>query len=95
MLGFGKSTFAKKRRAKQLGSKCPNCVRLTCNKLRCKTLRMVSVNREDKIKFVKDGMSKESLDDLLKRIRANMFNVKFIIYESFSKRRVHSLVLGI
>ena len=56
---------------------------------------MVSDTREDKIKFVKDGMSKESLDDLLKRIRANMFNMKFIIYESFSKRRVHSLVLGI
>ncbi|KAK9180841.1 hypothetical protein WN944_023976 [Citrus x changshan-huyou] len=27
---------------------------------------MISVNREDKIKFVKDGMSKESLDDILR-----------------------------
>ena len=25
---------------------------------------MVSVNREDKIKFITDGMSKESLDDI-------------------------------
>ena len=27
---------------------------------------MVSVNREDKIKFIKDGMSKKSLDDILR-----------------------------
>ena len=65
MHGFGKSTFAKNRKAKRLGSKCPHCVKLTCNKLRCKTLGMVSVNCEEKIKFVKDGISKESLDDIL------------------------------
>ena len=65
MLGFGKNTFANKIRAKQLGSKCPNCVRLACNKPCCKTLGMVSINREDKIKFITDGMSKESLDDIL------------------------------
>ena len=28
MLDFDKSTFVQKRRAKRLGSKCPNCVRL-------------------------------------------------------------------
>ena len=44
MPGFGKSTFAKKGRAKRLGSKCPNCVRLACKKPCCKTLGMVSVN---------------------------------------------------
>ena len=66
MPDFGsKSTFAKKKRVKQLGSKCPHCVRLACNKPHCKTLGMIYVNREDKIKFVKDGMSKESLDDIL------------------------------
>ena len=65
MSGFSKSTFTKKRRVKRLGSKCPNCVRLACNKLRCKTLRMVLVNHEHKIKFVKDDMSKELLDDIL------------------------------
>ena len=58
MPGFGKSTFAKKRRAKRLGSECSHCVRLTCKKPCCKTLGMVSVNHEDKIKFVKDDMSK-------------------------------------
>ncbi|KAK9175016.1 hypothetical protein WN944_027020 [Citrus x changshan-huyou] len=71
MPGFGKSTFAKKRRAKRLGSECSNCVRLACKKPRCQTLGMVSVNREDKIKFVKDGMSKESLDDILRSLETH------------------------
>ena len=71
MSGFGKSTFAKKKRAKRLGSKCPHYVRLACNKPRCKTLGMVSVNREYKIKFVRDGMSKESLDDILRSLETH------------------------
>ena len=29
---------------------------------------MISVNREDKIKFIKDGMSKEPLDDILRSL---------------------------
>jgi len=29
------------------------------------SLGMVSINREDKIQFIKDGLSKESLDNLL------------------------------
>ena len=65
MSSFGKNTFVKNRRAKRLGSKCPHFVRLACNKPRCKTLRMVLVNHEHKIKFVKDDMSKELLDDIL------------------------------
>ena len=32
---------------------------------------MVSDNREDKIKFVKDGMSKESLDDILRSLETH------------------------
>ena len=71
MPGFGKSTFAKKRRAKRLGSECSHCVRLACKNPRCKALGMVSVNREDKIKFVKDGMSKESLDDILRSLETH------------------------
>ena len=71
MLSFGKSTFAKKRRAKRFGSECSHCVRLACKTPRCKTLGMVSVNREDKIKFVKDGMSKESLDDILRSLETH------------------------
>ena len=42
---------------------CYKCARMTCN-THCKTLGMVSDNREDKIKFIKDGLSKESLDDI-------------------------------
>ncbi|XP_024042762.1 uncharacterized protein LOC112099576 [Citrus clementina] len=71
MPGFGKSTFAKKRRAKRLGSKCHNCVRLGCKRPDCKSLGMVSDTREDKIKFVKDGMSKESLDDILRSLETH------------------------
>ena len=60
MPGTGKSTFAKKRRAKQL-KVCHRCAIWTCN-AQCRSLGMISINREDKIQFIKDGMSKESLD---------------------------------
>jgi hypothetical protein len=63
MPGTGKSTFAKKRRAKRL-KVYHRCARWTCN-AKCRSLGMVSVNREDKIQFIKDGLSKESLDNLL------------------------------
>jgi hypothetical protein len=56
----GKNTFAKKRRAKRLKV----CHIWTCN-VTCHSLGMVSVNCEDKIEFIKDGMSKGSLDNLL------------------------------
>ncbi|KAL9344760.1 hypothetical protein Peur_062435 [Populus x canadensis] len=58
-----KSTFAKKRRAKRL-KVCHRCARWTCNAT-CRSLGMVSINREDKIQFIKDGLSKGSLDNLL------------------------------
>ena len=98
MPGFGKRTFAKKMRAKRLGSKCHNCVRLNCNQPDCKSLGMGSDNHEDKIKFVKDGLSKESLDDifdLLRRIKVDMCNVRFIICGYYSKKKVYNLVLEI
>jgi len=60
---IGKSTFAKKRCAKRL-KVCHRCARWTCNAT-CHFLEMVSVNREDKIQFIKDGPSKGSLDNLL------------------------------
>ena len=43
MPGFGKSTFAKKRRAKRLGLKCYNCIRLGCKWEVYKTLGMVKI----------------------------------------------------
>ena len=55
----------------RLGSKCPNCVRFACNKPHCKTLGMFSINLEDKIKFVKDGMSKESFADILRSLETH------------------------
>ncbi|KAL3577715.1 hypothetical protein D5086_019219 [Populus alba] len=63
MPGTGKSTFAKKCRAKRL-KVYHRCARWTCNTT-CRSLGMVSVNREDKIQFIKDGLSKGSLDNLL------------------------------
>ena len=60
---IGKSTFAKKRRAKQL-KVFHKYARWTCNAT-CRSLGMVSVNREDTIQFIKDGLSKGSLDNLL------------------------------
>jgi len=63
MPGTGTSTFAKKRRAKRL-KVCYKCARWNCNS-KCRSLGMVSINREDKIQFIKDGLSKGSLDNLL------------------------------
>jgi len=63
MPGIGKSTFIKKRRAKRL-KVCHRCARWTCN-AQCRSLGMVFINREDKIQFIKDDLSKESLDNLL------------------------------
>jgi hypothetical protein len=59
----GKSTFAKKHRAKRL-KVCHQCARWTSN-AQCRSLGMVSINREDKIQFIKYGLSKGSLDNLL------------------------------
>jgi len=61
-LGTGKSTFANKRCAKRL-KVCHRCARWTCN-AQYRSLDKVSINREDKIQFIKDGLSKESLDNL-------------------------------
>ncbi|KAL9375070.1 hypothetical protein Peur_031949 [Populus x canadensis] len=38
--------------------------RWTCN-AKCRSLGMISVNREDKIQFIKDDLSKGSLNNLL------------------------------
>jgi hypothetical protein len=61
--GTSKSTFAKKRHAKRL-KVCHQFARWTCN-AQCRSLGMISINCEDKIQFIKDGLSKESLDNLL------------------------------
>jgi len=63
MPGTSKSIFANKCRAKQLKI-CHKYARWTCN-AQCCSLGMLSINREDKIQFIKDRLSKESLDNLL------------------------------
>ena len=63
MPGIGKSTFAKKHCTKRL-KVYHKCARWTYNAT-CYSLGMVSVNHEDKIQFVKDDLSKGSLDNLL------------------------------
>ena len=96
MLGTGKSTFAKKRRAKRL-KVYHRCARWTCNAT-CHFLGMVSVNREDKIHFIKDDLSKGSLDNLLltpEMHPSGDVHVQFMIYGHNSIKNMIDLVLGI
>ena len=83
MSGFGKSTFAKKMRAKRLGSKCHNCVRFGCKRENCKYLGMIFDNCEDKIKFIKDGLSKELLDNILRSLKTHR--------SGYVQREIHNL----
>ena len=64
MPGCGKGNYARKRRAQRISVACHKCARMSCNKNSC-SLGMVSDNREDKIQFIRDGLNKESLDDIL------------------------------
>ena len=63
MFGTSKSIFVKKHHAKRL-KVCHRYARWTSN-AQCHSLGMVSINRKVKIQFIKDGLSKESLDNLL------------------------------
>ncbi|KAH9771738.1 hypothetical protein KPL71_012802 [Citrus sinensis] len=64
MPGYGKGNYARKRRARRISVACHKCARMSCNKNPC-SLGMVSDNREDKIQFIRDGLNKESLNDIL------------------------------
>ncbi|XP_052299939.1 uncharacterized protein LOC127903649 [Citrus sinensis] len=64
MPGCGKGNYARKRQARRISVACHKCARMSCNKNPC-SLGMVSDNREDKIQFIRDGLNKESLDDIL------------------------------
>ena len=87
MPGLGTSIYSKKRRAKQLGIYY-KCERMTCN-TRCRTLRMVSDNREDKIKFIRDGMSKETLDDISSSLETHSSGYVHIAIRKLHAMRVH------
>jgi len=96
MPGIGKSTFAKKRHAKRL-KVCHRCARWTCNAT-CRSLGMVSINREDKIQFIKDGLSKESLNNLLLTLETHpsgdVHHAIHDLWPHFIKNMI-DLVLGI
>ena len=69
MPGMGRSSYSKKRRAKRM-QVCPRCARWNCDR-NCRSKGMVSINREDKIQFIKDGLSKESLDDIIQTLETH------------------------
>ena len=50
--GFGKNTYSRKHRVKQVGGVCYKCACWMCN-TRCHYLGMVSDNHEDKIRFIR------------------------------------------
>ena len=56
---------------------CHRCARWTCNAT-CHFLGMISLNREDKIQFIKDGLSKGSLDNLLLTLETHPSGVQDI-----------------
>ena len=91
MPGLGKSSYAKKRRAKKM-QVCHKCARWTCNK-RCRSLGCVSKNREDKIQFIKDGLSKESLDNIWLTLETHSCGLVqreiLNLWEHFQKEREH------
>ena len=60
----GKGNYVRKRRARRLYIACHKCARIRCDKKPC-SLRMVFDNKEDKIQFIRDGLNKESLDDII------------------------------
>ncbi|KAK9192667.1 hypothetical protein WN944_003360 [Citrus x changshan-huyou] len=63
MPGYGKGNYARKRRARIISVACHKCARMSCDKNSC-SLGMMSDNREDKFQFIRDGLNKESLDDI-------------------------------
>ena len=64
MPGCGKGNYARKRRARRISVASHKCARMRCDK-KPYSLGMMSNNREDKIQFIRDGLNKESLDDIL------------------------------
>ena len=49
---------------------CYKCARMFCD-TRCHSLGMVSDNREDKINFIRDDLSNESLNDISKTLETH------------------------
>ncbi len=62
MPSLGKSAYAKKQRAQRLGV-CHKCGQWNCD-TKSRFLGMITRNHEDKRKFIKNDLRKESLDDI-------------------------------
>ena len=70
---------------------------MRCDKKSC-SLGMVSDNREDKIQFIRDGLNKEPLDDILlslDRISVDIYKERFSSYDHYCRKSVHDTVSGI
>ena len=89
MSGLRKNIYAKKKRVKKMGV-CYKYARMICN-TRCRSSEMMSDNREDKIKFIRDCMSKESLDDISLTLEmypsGYVYHVIHMLYTQFRKER--------
>ena len=91
MLGMGKISYSKKRRAKRIGI-CYKCARWTCNKC-CRSQGLISINQEEKIHFIKDRLSKESLDDIIQAIdthpNGDVHRILLNLVKLFNKEKEH------
>ncbi|KAF3432394.1 hypothetical protein FNV43_RR27134 [Rhamnella rubrinervis] len=94
MAGMGKSSYSKRRRVKECKfvTNVPDGLAL-----RCRSLGMVFINREDKINFIKDGLSKESFDDILLTLETHPCGVvhrELLNLRHLSKDEQHRHSLG-
>ena len=70
MSEMGRSSYSKKKIAKRMGV-CHKCAKWSCNK-RYRSKGMIAINQEDKIHFIKDRLSKESLDDIIQALETHL-----------------------
>ena len=66
---MGRSSYSKKRIAKRMVV-CHKYARWTCDKC-CRSKRIISINWKNKIYFIKDGLSKESLDNIIQALKTH------------------------
>ena len=88
---MGRNSYSKNRRAKRIGV-CHKCTTWTCNKY-CRSKWMISINRENKIHFIKNGLSKESLDNIIQALKTypsgNVHHALLNLVKLFNKEKEH------
>ena len=84
-----RSSYSKKRRAKRMMA-YHKYTRWTCDKC-YRSKWMILVNQEDKICFIKDGLSKESLDDIIQTLETypngNIYCILLDLVKLFNKEK--------